>query len=448
MLKPRYLLIWVVISFILLFCACWGIEMASIPSEASQLDTIINIASDMALQGGQGIDDFFVSTNTLDDSSSSGSIVDYEVGTANPLQIWVQDSINDSSYTCYNNIFKVYKPTKSIFHTGVTLEESKGSVFDVLYNTDNLREFAKNTIKVTIDIPYIDGDTIIWVTVPKIALMGSEMVFEDEDNYKSLISGLSDIYDTYSVAYGWKALEQNSYTVTEKTGYNGVYYLTPSKLGISYVNKDLVEFLYQNNIDLLMRAKFSTGDGGDDIRVGNGLVDYQFVPQSDVVVSNIENVNNSVTGGADVVNNGTFAICKSESNVSKVEYMTIDLYDSQYDDIIEQLYGAGVDKIETVGSSYFSTPYVMTAEKLKGKSTATDINGNKLEHSYVTVAKVTFTADVIVPYKTGTFIVWRSVYDDSANNYDELVHKIEGRDSGMTESTKYEYTRYYCVTAE
>lgn len=453
MLKPRYLLIWVIISFILLFGASWSIEMASMPTEATQLDTIVNIASDMALQGGQGIDDFFVNVKNVGgvDVVSTDDITEYKAGDANPLQIWVQDGINKPSYDCYSNIFKVYNPTKALFGNSTPVDVAKSAIFDKLYNTDELREFAEHTMSVTIEIPYVlnGSGKVQWVKVPKIALMGAKLVFGSDTEYNSLlIKELGKgLYSSVDYVYGWSALSQNGYLDSVNTGTDGEYYLTPSKLGISYVNKDLVEFLYQNNLDLLMRAKYATDEGGDDIRRGNGLVESQFIPQNINVISNINNINRQVyepTGSADIINNGNFAICKSQSNISSVEYMTIDIYNSDYDEIIEQLYSAGVDSTGGV----LGQPYKMTAEKLKEKSTKTDRDGNPLEHSYITVAKVTFTADIILPYKTGTFNIWRTSYDGGEDNYADLVHNIEGRENGATESTKYEYTRYYCVSAE
>lgn len=455
MLKLRYLLIHVIVSFLLIFGVSWVLELYAVKYEAEQATTIVSLAAESALQGGQGIDDFFVNTtSSYSPSNPVFSINDYEMADANPLRIYAQDRLEDKAYTLYDNLFQWYDKTAD-FIDGV---DDKEDIFGVLYGSSYLDrnadfiDWARNTFDLYIQIPVIPTSgsvNVLWVKVPKISLMGAYLFWGSESEYVSDLLN-SGVYDDNDINYGWKALQQNNYMGTKKTGYFGDYYLSPSKLGLTYVNIDLVENLYRNNLDLLMRAKYTSTEAGSDITQGNGLVGSQYLPQSDDVQANVDGVNNSALNGADVINNGVFSICKSESGIADVQYMVIDLYDDKYNDIIEQIYGAGVDVIGTdeSGNTVYSDPYVITANSLRSKTTVVDATGNPAEHSYIIVAKVTFDADIILRYKTATFTVWRTSYDDSHNNYVDIIHNDGSGGDGMTDSTKYQYTTLYSVTTQ
>lgn len=466
MFKPRYALIWVCVSLFVMYCISWVLEGAVLREEARTVQNLTVLASDMALQAGQGIDDFFAT----EDMPANVVSINHRANMkdVNTMSIYVQERKGDGSYTEYDNLLTWYLKRKGqTIAENTTLHMVKEKAFTYLYgqvlehtsiNSPEFKAFADKSCYCTTTIPYIyeDGGVQVtrWVTVPRVALIGCRRIWKNESEYRDTLlqtnaTSETDIYSENSIVLGWGALMQNKYDVGVKDSVFGQYYLTPSKLGLSYINRDLVETLYQNNLDLLMRANL------DNVSDGDGFAESHFNIRSDAIKTGMQTAEGAIDAEADIINNGVLTIRKSSSTISKIEYMVLDVFDANNNDMIEQIYGAAVD-YDSV-SDTFSTPYIMTAQKLKAKSTVMTpaFRGTLIKptHYYITVAKVTFTLDAVLQYKTGVFTTWRTENYDGGINFNDLVRKNESQSleqmsvDKVSDSPKYKYTRYYVVTS-
>ena len=465
MLKAKFALIWVCFFLTIMFLVSWVLEVAIIKEEANTVNNMVVLASEMALQGGQGIDDFFgVSTMSDKIQAVNGSAV---TAGSNPLAIRYQENKTDSDYTTEANVVKWYLKTKTNRVVTSTYREMGMSEF--YYDNDDFKAFRTPSSVCTTKIPHILAETItsgsltiekgsvIWITVPRIALMGRTKLYSNEEDYKSDLywvnaNTATDIYSSRDIQYGWEALQEQDYknylhsTVWGTTS----YMLTPSKLGLSYVNRGLVEALYQNNLDLLMRSNMS------DITKGNGIARNQYALRSPDVQTAVDNINNETA--IDAINNGRITLFKNTSTIMKIEYQALDILNPENNALIESIYGAMVDYDDML--DMYSAPYIANADAFYNRSPKTlNYRGNVVNevNHWIIVAKVTFSADVLYTYKTGIFTTWRTEnYHGNANFNDIDIDMGDGSQykqqlaDGVlhrTDNAKYEYTCYYKVTA-
>ena len=500
MTRVRYLLLWVIVSFLLIFALSWVIEGFILETEAMQVQTLTELAADSALQAGQGIDDFFVDTNDSgnwekpDGVLGTGGINDRDVDLNEVIRsfsVKYTEYSSDSEYK-ESDLFKWYfnhahasnktngtDPTVLIYGSTIDRRYAFKRLYDgtgygtaegwsdhsVTEAAKQFREFALSPqcLRSCTQIPYFDTDgTLYWVTVPKIALIGSRCIWMSEADYKADTNvldaiawncGGSNTQETeYSVANGWAALRQNNYRYGLKSGAFGSYFLTPSKVGITYINRELVQAIYQNNIDLIMRYKYNND---------KNLYDHAFVLRNSYLVQSPE-VDSNITeyeynNDNKIVNNGLFTVNKDKSTITNIEYKSLDVYDEYNNALIKQIYGGSIEFVDAnqpYSEDNIRSIEVMTANRMKDKYKLRHITYNQPENvtnaskNNIVVAKVTFTSDVILNHKTATFTTWCTKYDkDRPKNYNDIVQTTGTDTNKSTDSNKYTYTRYYVVTA-
>lgn len=466
MFRIRYILIWVVVSFALLFGVSWALERETIKFEAQQVQVLTELAADSALQAGQGIDDLFSQT-IADDGGWSASNNDVFFNRTDTLSLKILYPAYPTSahYTTNRDLFQWYLNTNNVARwkafaylydaTGVGIKAPlSGGAASYPAQADTVskefQEFAKKTTKSTTYIPYYVGNVLKWIKVPRIALIGARCIWYDESDYQHDIMCYGDMAgDTDDYKYGWKALQQNGYLYAKRSGVFGEYFLTPSKVGVTYINRDLTEKIYQNNLDIIMRYKYNEDN---NLTTGRGMLESAYQAQTQQVKNNIISLRN------EVINNGLFTVSKETSTISAIDYAIIDVFDSTNDAMIEQLYGGWVEYltlnngtfvVNTQGNKVVKFKGKMTAEKLNERSTEVNpTTGTKPTNKYLVVAKVKFSCDVIPNYKTGVFTTWRTKFDDDDfDNYNNIVLNKGVSTNKLTAGTKYVYTTYWGVTA-
>lgn len=465
MTRVRYLLIWCIAAFMVMFFVSWEIERQAIESEATQVKTLTELAADSALQAGLGIDDllseYSTSLSWYDWTDGSGTNLNALRG--KPLTVMYHRNRSDTHYTEDKDLFQWYMDRESVtradafayLYDGTGKGIGDGGTRIPSEQAKEFMAFAKKSVNSYTYIPYFKSDasgvsSLIWVKVPRIALIGARCIWTNQSDYNASLYSAGWSSMSNDVKYGWDALSANGYLYARKGGVSsafGSYYLTPTKVGVSYINRDLVEKLYQNNLDLIMRYKYND----TDLREGNGMPESPYIPQTDTVEHNMAEIED------DLITNGLFSVSKDTSTITNIEYKIVDVYDSANNDLIEQLYGGYVDYRQAGGGGNVLTGSIddigiMTAQKLLERGTLTIPNADgtysMASESNLVVAKVTFSTDVLLNYKTGVFTVWRTKYDgDSGTNYNDLIQTTGIATNRISDSLKYAYTRYWAVTA-
>lgn len=470
MLKFRYLLIWAVVGFFSMAVLSFVIENYILKLEAMQVRSYTELAADCALQTGQGIDDFFaepVSSDKIalinnDGKRTTGIIAGswYNTGAIKGLRIKY-----DNGYDTFeeDDLLSWYMGKT---HSGST-QSDRVRAFKYLYDassgSETSREFynfatSKVCLRVYTQLPYViesgtNAGQLEWVKVPKIALIGAKCIWVDEADFKSnllSVSELSSIYGTLDndkIHKMWRAIYTNNYyNITKTSGFlasGDSYLLSPSKVGVSYIPRELVEKIYQNNLDLLLRARKN-----GDLQDYSGFVKDTWAYDNDSIYQHQEDKESY----NDIVNNGILAISKNTSTITNIEYRCIDVFDGRNNALIESIYG-GV----YVYAGHFSTVdgvYKVTANTLRMLHPATLMTESggvwtptAANSKYEVVAKVTFSTDVILSHKTAVFTNWGTTYDKSSDNINDIEIKNGIETNKATRNKKYIYTRFYDINA-
>ena len=483
MLKFRYLLIWVVVGFFSIAIFSFILENYMLKMEAMQVRSYTETAADCALQSGQGIDDFFakpmlpgnlLAVNNDGSRTTENEILQigswYNSPVLSGLRIKYVDSEYADLYTESDLLIWFTKKVHSTSGSDATFASDSSRdryrAFTYLYDQSSgsvtAQEFynfatSETCLRSYTQLPVVSGGTIEWVKVPRITLMGARLFWTSEEEFLSFMEMKPEIHSIYGATTNahkkiWKALVDNKYyNLIRSSNAFGQYYLTPSKVGVSYIPRELVEKLYQNNLDLLLRARHN-----GELSNYRGFVDDTWHYAND----NIYVKQNSLASSNDIINNGMITISKNTSTITNIEYRCIDIYNESNNKLIQELYGG----IHTVGASgwvYVSTGDidVASAEKLKKRSTAVEmqlIGGEwtPVGHSnagvtskYEVVAKVSFSTDVMLSHKTAVFTNWGTTYDKVSNNVNDITVRNGISSNTVSRNKKYIYTRFYDVNA-
>lgn len=269
----------------------------------------------------------------------------------------------------------------------------------------------------------------------------------------------------------WSASVEHG--VSNGTG-NLYFYYTPTSVGMTYLDPSLLNMLYRNNMDLLMRAKYLNADG-------ESMSDYKSYVYTDKSGYYNDYEYNNATADDEFartyVNNGIFYYKRGnlryDSNGSgdtlhyydldgtrlsnpKIEYLYIDVCDA--------INGSGADLQTNAAINTMLQRAISPNVNLS--SLASTISSESSSYELV-VAKVTFESDFIFPYKTKTMRGMAEHFeDDTPSDLHALVidsssgttgnAMIDSALNGQSGSFSYElgsdgdihcyYTTYYCVS--
>lgn len=433
MLKAKNIIIIFIINYFLILLACTLLEFIFISNHAQDAQLLMRTAADMALEQVQATDDFFV--------TGGGYLLD-EVG---------QDS------------YKIYVSTGSKFEkvdlfpaftNNPNSKDYVDNIYEELYGYD-FRQFVNNNPEV-LSLRFYGAKTNIinagsyyssmqtnYYAIPKLYQMGFDIFKKETDTYWQI----SNVKSLSGVTYGQKRddlteLNEGVFTMYDLRNYAKVsydknlnltnYYFTPISLGVTYINEDLLQALYMNNLDLLMRSKYMQNDDYDlsDEKYGNGILRGAFYPE----LTDTETLKKY-----NPINNGAFSLLRGEriSDTGqnshfyegtvpiKVEYVVLDMYkDSpQNNEALRQILGPrfteNTESVDEFGNLYFTDTvkaaqysgkpitgallksseqdYIDDMRDLMNISPATDC---ALDHKPIVVAKVTFYADFVIPFST------------------------------------------------
>ena len=255
------------------------------------------------------------------------------------------------------------------------------------------------------------------------------------------------------------------------------YYYTPTSLGLTYLNQDMVDILFRSNLDLLMRCSYL--DGRD-------LVGYTQNIQESYYPTLDEDTYDDDWGDY-AVNNGQFYYFRgkptvdytnklsytnmlgSECKKPEIEYYYVPISDGSKN--AEN----GVSTIKNLGNisgqlghnyALKNTLYRAVDATSSPSNLYTKLSSSPDVKTYeIVIAKVTFYADFIYPYKTSTLrgmahwwgnpalgtgiaeqeAIAMGITGNKLLQYSGVATPYDTEASVISGSTQYKYTTYYAI---
>lgn len=412
MLKAKNILIIFAVNYLVILFVCCFIEIMLISSNAREVQLLMTTAADMALEQVQATDDFF--TTGKAGTTLHGYIIgdDGNLKAMNPYNIKVAGL--DGKYKEVN-IYEAYANSTDL-----------RTIYNKVYNPLDIKKYVEdnpNVLGVDFTVGYTSNSytgvggyeystlNTTWYKVPVLAQLGNNthnnVAYKMYDFMGNEINtGVKDeIFKMYDL--------QSQGKKTVLNGQEIEYFYTPLNVGLTYINEDLLQALFMNNLDLLMRGKYAQRDSYNLNNEDCGFGVLKTAIYSNLVDTKI----NEASEGLNPINNGSFTLLRGEemsgtsSEVKlykgmkpKVEYIVIDMYDDRYNDLLQIVFGAktvnesGTEVLST-GAEYrkMNEPNILYMQSLTSSSVG---NLEAFNHKPIVIAKVTFYADFIIPYMT------------------------------------------------
>lgn len=407
-MKARNILIILAVQYLLIVFLSGVLELMVIGQRAKEVKSVLMSSADMALEQIQLVDDF--------------------LGYGNNDSLLVSFPSRNGTGFVKEDLF--------LATTGFDSrnDHSKMDIFNYLYNSptsNDLRILANRASGVRIPVRYWNGfGGMSWYTIPALSLMGTDL-FGAGSKALSVKDAQGSPVANDKAASLYEAYGLNS--ITRLSG-DEEYYNTPLNTGVTYLNKDLLSKLFINNVDHMMREKYSTQnlnspEGGNGILVGSTYNTEQLKDMS--TYNPINNGSFSVLRGTEFINNASVSTFTGVTPT--VEYKVIDMYDPANDNMLSILFGGNKGSFPT------KARYLWDLDK--------HINNPITNAPYtskpIVVAKVTFYLDVVIPYFSLTNREFRKTFNDGEHMFDI---QPTAEDTNIDGARRISYTRFFAVT--
>lgn len=435
MLKPRNIIIILLLSGFVIGLTSFIMEYLSVNKKIANVDYTIQNALDMSIQQCIMSDDFYLdgfNYGSTSEIASDGSDV-------TNAGLWVHGSLEDKNMLDaimkYNESgYDGMKYARSTEYIKTSMSNGgdifKRNAFDWQYNTNEFKEFylwVRDTGFFKTKIYYIEDGQFEQGYASTLDLMGLSD-YGTFDNVRLYSNG-----DIGNNARTGKIItdssENEEVTNVEKQGYYGSYMLTPSALGITYINKDMLIPVIKSNLEMICANAFVTVDNP------NSRLDNNHRGCTKV---NYYSLSHKVGVDEYIVNNGIFEIDLNSVDVD-IEYKAVDMFNSANNKILDLALGAkkigvtaGEDLYNGDRASFIKNQYNIGSEQ-----------------KYIIVAKIDVSLKVHIPLTTPLLQLYRS-YEGGNNNHldikriDSTNKSNYASDSG--EGVYYTYTTYTAVT--
>lgn len=447
-------------------------EHGRIQTAVGDAKQTVMLAANSALNQVLASDEFFTS---VPNESEVGNM--YSTGdSVTALQI--SRSTTDTKYS-YSNIFS------EVWDYDVTnnnWQQEKEDLFVRMYGNSAYSTLAQpgymNLAKqITFDY---NG-----VKIPNIARMGLLQGYDTADDGDNTFVNLKDLYDTIfagrltlqptykndykevdgqSEGYRWQSKDYARDTdwlglfSIKKGTEKEPYFLAPTNVGVTYVDPALLETAFVCNMDLLMRSKYILNDTDEGLQAGVGIPTTGF----EGTFSTLDDKAMKVVEDFNIIHNGTFSFVKGAfvgySNntpggftggsvdgkrvLPRVDYQLITLRDE-------------TGKIKEDNANLLCSALGINFENV---DKYVEWVANTTAENFL-LARVTFYADIFVPYSTQMARELYYLYEreDKKGEGAKLfqVHNIKQDEtdasswkiSDVTGNALYEYTTYFAVVA-
>ena len=461
-------------------------EFSSITRATENANSTISLAADMALSQVVASDEFL---NNRDVTSTLGDKYDVDGVTTVKTYNFGWGHIKGIDKNIFGMVYggDIGNSTDGgVFNN----DSAKKSLYRIMYGA-NSSDFAKpEYLRAAMQITTTINDK----TIPNIARLGLlddsvggesmgifadsapySLVYETLNNQLKFTNAYDPSFTMYNTKNDWMGLFNAAKEIDSYHKNQGTYFLAPTNVGVTYVDRNLLETAFVSNMDLLMRASTAnaasttTSDCSIDRKYpGIGIPESSFDGEASVVTKEAYKVlidNN-------VINDGTFAFVKGTLNnynsgdgtggwsgggylrdytetpdghfdikmlTPRIEYKVIDMADTNNADIVRLAIGI------PGGTSY--------EEYLNAIGIEVDSTTGKRPSTPIMVARITFYADIIIPYSSWIGREYYSMIErDSCGDKSHCFFQIHTGDAGsdarystLTGNQLYEYTTYYAV---
>lgn len=406
-MRARNIIIIFVVNYLLMLVVSAVWELSVINTRAKELQTFMSTSADMALQQTQMVDDILAKTSD------------------NNTQSIMMPKANGQGFDKISTL-------DGLFGIRADSDLTRETAFHELYDNEGLSNIATRTGTIRTPVRYTDEKTGItnWYYIPKIAMMGTEVL--KSSNATTRVKNAQGEYVSKELSN--KILSDYGLVDSERESGDSTYFISPLNIGITYLNEDLLARLFTNNMDLLMRVKYQ-GKNLKSAEGGYGVLKGQTYKNR---------VKDSLIG-SNPINNGTFTYLRGnkvstnplveafEGVKPQVVYKVIDMYDSRNDAVLSRLFGADKHGFSSKAA------YLKDLDK----EVINPVNNKPFPQKPIVVAKVTFYADVVVPYYTLIMRELRSAMGVSSNN---MLDITDGKGKGVAGSKRVSYTKFFAVT--
>lgn len=410
-MRAKNIIIILIVNYMILVAVSGMIELHALSQKAKDVQLLVRTAGDMALEQTQLVDDFM----------SYGGRESYQ------LKMPSSDGTGFVQHDLFSGVYGLDS----------TVEENKEQIFSKLYDNNDFKMLASRTNALRKPVKYWNANRtgFDWYYIPKISMMGLDILPASQST-----RGIKNASGQY-VPEEFASELMSAYDLDSHVKVSGgkEYYHTPLDLGITYLNEELLSTLFVNNMDLMMRTKYegnlNSKEGGDGVLEGSTYADK--------LKGSLEAHN--------PVNNGVFTLLRGQQNPSSpsvksfqgvkplIVYKVIDMYDSTNDDMLVSLFGANKRDTET------GTTYLSKADYLEAldSDVLNPVTNRPYSSKPIIVAKVTFYADVVIPYFSIIAREMRGSLGEGDNNFLELLPE---NSDGVDGTRRIAYTRYFAVT--
>ena len=404
MTKVKNIIIVLVLNYTLMLFVSVFFELNAINNKAVEIQNYIATSADLALQQTQFVGDFMDSN-----SDSSFSL-----------------KMPNSDGRGYKNIDLF----EGLYGLNSKNEVNRDMIYRLLYDNNDFKMLASRSGVMKVPVKYYNYDKtgMTWYYMPKVAMVGSPML-PNLDGKNGIVDLMGNpVPDSFAK----ELLRDYGLNDYKRISGGEEYYTHPLNIGVTYINEDLLSALFVNNMDVIMRSKYTSKDMSS-YEGGNGLLKGSTFSQN---IKDTDTTNNPI-------HNGNFTFFRGQQRLTggggvgayegikpTVVYKVIDMYDSANDSLLVELFGAN------------KGGYSTKAEYLQ--QTDSEILNPVTRMPYtskpIVVAKVTFYADIVVPYTT---VLVRELADYIYGS--ESSHKMGIKNENGTDVRRMSYTTYFAV---
>lgn len=275
-----------------------------------------------------------------------------------------------------------------------------------------------------------DSFDVVSKSIPTLTQMG--LTLNDTYNGTKLASG------DYSSDYTSDFLSSVTHFGKSASGLaDTTYYLTPYSLGVTYVPTEVLKPAFLSHIEQLIRfnkvKKTVTNTGGlSDFASANGCIGTEvYLGGGGTSQHHVDTSVNTSKNSRVLLNDGQVEYDLSTAKV-KVDYFTVDFYDTKNATIANRLEGA----------IPYENDLTKLPKALENKDTSKDKLGKRI------VAKVTVKLKVHVPYKSSILQWFRELTDNDGNNHYDIRLWDEDTDEADRNSNGvwFSYTTYTAIS--
>lgn len=425
MTKTKFVIITIILLMFILGTMTYIEDLNSVTTTVTNVDYTIQTAVDMSIDQSITSDDFYLDGFNYGYAGSLASR-----NNVSNLSMWTWGSVAE----------------KNLLDAVIKYKNASGglsSQYDAMRNADssnNIRVSSPEVFKRNAFLfQYNDLEfKNFYTSIKNSGLFKTTVYKKVTGNYQPFqtctldLMGLSEVSGSFM-----PEVVAEDTTSIEKDGAYGKYMLTPTALGITYIDKDILIPILKSNLERMCATAYMTVDDSESKthieQSHRGCIDDKYL---------YYNQSHKSTSSEYIVNNGTFEIDLNSVDVS-IEYRAVDMYNSANNDILNEALGAKANGVAINESIAYSGN---RAQDLYNAYESRKPASQRQSSRYIVVAKIDFEVTIHIPYNTPLLQLYRGLSGGSSNHLDIMQVDSYGNLNSTESGVKYSYTVYTAVT--